>query len=321
MKTKNFERHQIGNDLQRPDFQFDNDSVACRIIELRGIVHHRYLNGRNMAEHIVELEADHPGFNDPDYRRRREEIARLAPPLNSGLPPERVRYSEQECGTWATAFGKLSAFYPSHACREFEDVVNDIGYAADMVPQLADVSEFLSDRTGFRLQPVAGLVSAREFLEALSRRVFCATQYIRHHSQPLYTPEPDIVHELMGHAPMLAIPEFADLSQKIGEGSLHADDEQIEQLATLYWFTIEYGVLRQDGQLRAYGAGLLSSFGELEHALSGEVEIRPFDPWEAKDTAYPITTYQPLLWSVTSIQEAFAKMDEFVQTMRLDARR
>ncbi len=86
-------------------------------------------------------------------------------------------------------------------------------------------------------------------------------------------------------------------------------------MATLYWFTIEYGVLWQDGELRAYGAGLLSSFGELEHALSGEVEIRPFDPWEAKDTSYPITTYQPLLWSVTSIQEAFAKMDEFVQAM------
>ena len=162
---------------------------------------------------------------------------------------------------------------------------------------------------------MAGLVSAREFLGALSRRVFCATQYIRHHSQPLYTPEPDIVHELMGHAPMLGIQEFADLSQKIGEGSLHADDRQVEQLATLYWFTIEYGVLWQDGDLRAYGAGLLSSFGELEHALSGKVEIRPFDPWEAKDTSYPITSYQPLLWSVQSIGEAFSRMDEFVRSM------
>ena len=114
---------------------------------------------------------------------------------------------------------------------------------------------------------------------------------------------------------MLAIPEFADLSQKIGEGSLRADDEQVEQLATLYWFTIEYGVLVEEGQLRAYGAGLLSSFGELEHALSGEVEIRPFDPWQAKDTAYPITTYQPLLWSVNSIREAFDRMEEFVKTL------
>jgi phenylalanine-4-hydroxylase len=266
-----------------------------------------------MPEHIIELEADHPGFNDPDYRRRRDEIARLAPPLDSGRLPQRVEYADSERATWATVFDKLTALYPTHGCREFLDVAGDIGYSANELPQLADVSAFLSDRTGFRLQAVAGLVSAREFLGALARRVFCATQYIRHHSQPLYTPEPDIVHELMGHAPMLGIPEFAELSQKIGEGSLSADDEQVEQLATLYWFTIEYGVLFEDGELRAYGAGLLSSFGELEHALSGEVEIRPFDPWQAKDIAYPITTYQPLLWSVSSIRQAFDKMDEFVR--------
>jgi phenylalanine-4-hydroxylase len=265
--------------------------------------------------HLVELDSDHPGFSDPDYRRRRDEIARMAPPLNSGQPPRVVEYSDTECATWSTVFDKLTALYPTHACREFVAVIDDLGYCADMVPQLADVSRFLTERTGFSLQPVAGLVSAREFLGALSRRVFCATQYIRHHSEPLYTPEPDIVHELMGHAPMLGIPEFADLSQKIGEGSLEADDAKVEQLATLYWFTIEYGVLEQDDGLRAYGAGLLSSFGELEHALSGEVEIRPFDPWQAKDTAYPITTYQPLLWSVKSIQEAFEKMNEFVASL------
>jgi phenylalanine-4-hydroxylase len=265
--------------------------------------------------HLVELDADHPGFSDPDYRRRRDEIARMAPPLGSGKPPKIVDYTDTECATWGTAFDKLTALYPTHACREFNAVIDDIGYRADQVPQLADVSRFLTERTGFSLQPVAGLVTARQFLGALSRRVFCATQYIRHHSEPLYTPEPDIVHELMGHAPMLGIAEFADLSQKIGEGSLTADDAQVEQLATLYWFTIEYGVLWQDGELKAYGAGLLSSFGELEHALSGAVEIRPFDPWQAKDTEYPITTYQPLLWSVTSIQEAFDKMDEFVNSL------
>jgi phenylalanine-4-hydroxylase len=177
------------------------------------------------------------------------------------------------------------------------------------------VSDFLSSTTGFRLQAVAGLVSARDFLGKLSQRVFCATQYIRHHSQPLYTPEPDIVHELMGHAPMLAIPEFADLSQKIGEGSLAANDDQIDQLATLYWFTIEYGLLRVEDGYRAYGAGLLSSFGELEHCLAGAVEVRRFDPEIAKDTSYPITTYQPLLWYVDSIREAFDKMEAFVRSM------
>jgi phenylalanine-4-hydroxylase len=268
-----------------------------------------------MAGQIVDLDADHPGFHDLDYRRRRDEIALLAPPIGSDEKPKIVDYTDSERKTWSTVFNKLTELYPTHACREFVAVIDDIGYAAASVPQLRDVSAFLTERTGFSLHPVAGLVSAREFLEALSRRVFCATQYIRHHSQPLYTPEPDIVHELMGHAPMLAIPEFADLSQKIGEGSLSAADDQVEQLATLYWFTIEYGVLWQEDELKAYGAGLLSSFGELEHALSGEVEVRPFDPVVAKDTPYPITTYQPLLWSVGSIREAFEKMAGFVESL------
>lgn len=265
-----------------------------------------------MPDHIVSLDADHPGFSDPEYRRRRDEIAVMAPPLGSDEPPRLVDYTADERETWATVFAKLTGLYPTHACSDFIGIIDEIGFTTAEVPQLRDVSRFLTEKTGFRLHPVAGLVSAREFLGALSRRVFCSTQYLRHHSEPFYTPEPDIVHELMGHAPMLAIPEFADLSQKIGEGSLKADDEQIEQLATLYWFTIEYGVVRAGGDLRAYGAGLLSSYGELEHALSGEVEIRSFDPWQAKDTPYPITTYQPLLWSVGSIREAFERIEEFV---------
>jgi phenylalanine-4-hydroxylase len=268
-----------------------------------------------METPIVQLDSDHPGFSDATYRRRRNEIAALAQQHRSGEPPPRVDYTAAENETWQAVYAKLVTLYPTHACTELNQVFAELGYAPDRVPQVADVSRFLEQRTGFRLQPVAGLVSAREFLGALSRRTFCSTQYIRHHSRPYYTPEPDVVHELMGHAPMLAIPDFADLSQRIGEGSLKATDAQIEQLATLYWFTIEYGVLREGGGLRAYGAGLLSSFGELEHALSGEVEIRPFDPDVAKDTTYPITTYQPLLWEVGSIAEAFEKMDGFVRAM------
>lgn len=264
---------------------------------------------------LIELEADHPGFNDPEYRRRRNEIAALAMRQREDERPARVAYLPTERATWSTVFENLARLYPTHACREFNAVFSELGYRAEEIPQLADVSAFLEERTGFRLRPVAGLVSAREFLGNLARRVFCATQYIRHHSKPHYTPEPDVVHELMGHAPMLAIPEFADLSQAIGRGSLAASDERIEQLATLYWFTVEYGVVRQDGKLRAYGAGLLSSYGELEHALSGEVEVKPLDPAAAAVTPYPITTFQPLLWEVPAIGEAFARISGFLAGM------
>jgi len=266
-----------------------------------------------MKTDLLELDADHPGFHDAEYRQRRNEIARIASDHVAGSPPPYVEYTATERETWGTVFSRLSELYPTHACREFNAVIEELGYRRDELPQLADVSAFLQKRTGFRLEPVAGLVSPRDFLTGLGRGVFCSTQYIRHHSKPHYTPEPDIVHELMGHAPMLAIEDFANLSRKIGERTDRATDEQVGQLATLYWYTIEYGVLRREGRLEAYGAGLLSSFGELEHAVSGKVEVRKFDPDVAKDTPYPITTYQPLLWAVSSIHEAFEIMDAFVR--------
>jgi phenylalanine-4-hydroxylase len=264
---------------------------------------------------VVELDSDHPGFRDEEYRQRRNHIAHLAAVAGDSGEIQTVEYTATENGTWTAVFDRLTALYPTHACAEFNAIFAELGYARDSIPQLAEVSAFLGRKTGFRLQPVSGLVTARDFLGALADRRFCATQYIRHSSQPFYTPEPDVVHELMGHAPMLAIPEFADLSQSFGEGSIGASDEQVDQLATLYWFTVEYGVLQRDDRLAAYGAGLLSSFGELEHAIGGSVEVRPFDPEVAKDTAYPITTFQPLLFGVPSIDEAFSRMDRFVRAM------
>ncbi|KAJ2963111.1 hypothetical protein NQZ79_g1755 [Umbelopsis isabellina] len=222
--------------------------------------------------------------------------------------------------------------FPDHACREHQHVfpllVQNCGYNDKQIPQLEQVSNFLKDCTGFTLRPVMGLLTSRDFLNGLAFRVFHSTQYVRHHSHPLYTPEPDVCHELLGHVPLFANPDFAAFSQEIGLASLGATDADLEKLATIYWFTVEFGVCREGEHVRAYGAGLLSSFGELEYALTDKPERRPFDPNDAQEKVRafanqmerPFTVkYDPFTQSI-EVLDSKEKVVKYAQNIRDDMR-
>eukprot|EP00055_Hartaetosiga_balthica_P005198 m.14889 g.14889 ORF g.14889 m.14889 type:complete len:442 (-) comp4389_c0_seq1:168-1493(-) len=266
-----------------------------------------------------DLDSDHPGFHDAKYRERRSYFADIAINYRHGEVIPKIDYTKEEINTWGIIFNKLTNLYPTHACKEFNRVfpllIENCGYRADNIPQLEDISRFLKDSTGFRLRPVAGLLSSRDFLAGLAFRVFHSTQYLRHSSKPLYTPEPDICHEILGHVPLLADNSFAEFSQEIGLASLGASDDEVKKLATVYWFTVEFGLCRQEGELKAFGAGLLSSFGELEYCLTDRPKLRDFDPEVTGTTDYPITVFQPQYFVAESFESAKEKVRRFASSL------
>ncbi len=265
-------------------------------------------------ENINELHIDHPGANDAAYRARRDYIASCAKSFRMTGEITDVEYSPREQRVWRYVAEELEELQQKYASPFYLRAKKDLGIATDHIPQLSEMNRRLKELTGFRLAPIEGLVETRGFLSWLSYRVMLCTQYIRHHSQPAYTPEPDIVHEAIGHIPMFTNPNFADFSQFIGHGARIATDEQLEQLGRLYWFTVEFGLVEHEGDIKAYGAGLLSSFGELEHAFSDKVERRPFDLEQVINHQYNYSDMQPVLYVIPSYAELKEVTKKYIET-------
>ncbi len=253
------------------------------------------------------------------------------------------RYTEENHDVWKQLYERRWAKLSEQASNTFIDGLKAINLVPDRVPLLfgerpdprrpggsvKGINEYLRPLTGWQSRAVPGYLPAKAFFACLARREFPTTIVIRPREKMDYLPEPDIFHDVFGHVPLHADPVFAEFLQTYGQAALAAGPEHTEPLARLFWFTVEFGLVREDSRLKIYGSGLISSHGEAHHCLtapeppqgvhlapsdqSGQVERRPFDLDRVIETAFEIDHYQPVLYVLESFEQLRDAMNDYAE--------
>jgi phenylalanine-4-hydroxylase len=250
----------------------------------------------------LELEEGHPGLGDEGYVRRRQELfalcrahrlARKGPPI--------IDYTAEEERIWREVTPKLDELHRRHASRIYLDAKRALGISEDRIPQLRSLSRRLEAESGMHLVPAEGPIPYRTFYASIAERGFPVTQFIRHGSRPEFTPEPDMIHDCLGHVPPLMNHDYAALLTLIGKAAVAVPTgDQVLALKRLSWFSIEFGLIEEDAETKVFGAGILSSTGEIPYSLSAAVERRPFVTEEVIATDYDSSRMQDLLFVIPS---------------------
>lgn len=217
-------------------------------------------------------------------------------------------YTAQDHETYRRLYERQAALLPGRACDEFVKALPSLG-VKDRIPRFAEINERLYKATRWEIVAVPGLIPEVPFFTLLASRRFPVTDWIRTPEEFDYIVEPDVFHDLFGHVPLLFDPVFADHMQEYGKGGLKAHRlDACELLSRLYWYTIEFGLIRQQGGLRAYGAGILSSPGELQYGVASHEPRRlPLDIERVMRTRYKIDSFQQTYFVIDSFQELFDK--------------
>ncbi len=243
----------------------------------------------------------------------------------SRIPNEQgfIQYSDEENRIWSELYARQMEILPGRACSAYLNNLEELGLPRDRVPQLPDVSKVLRERTGWEVAPVPALIPFTEFFNLLANKRFPAATFIRSRDEMEYLQEPDIFHEVFGHCPLLLDEGFAAFSHAYGKAGVAARKEDHAMLARLYWFTVEFGLIKRPGrELRAYGAGLCSSIGEVQYALDSDVPVRkPFDPVDALRTPYRIDIYQTVYFIIQSSDDLYRLAQMNLLDMIVEARR
>ena len=218
-------------------------------------------------------------------------------------------YTTEQHAIWAELVRRRMPQLEQHAAAEYLDGFESLCLPYDRLPNLAAVSAKLQRRTGWNTTPVSGFMPAPAFFEMLAARRFPTTTWLRDRKSLEYTPEPDIFHDVFGHVPMHAHPVFADFLAHYGQVCSRIFDEAIlERIGRVFWYTVEFGLIRQGGRFKVYGSGLISSNGECSNVIDGGCEVRPFVLDEVLCTPVKVDEMHRLLFAIDSFDEIYQAM-------------
>jgi len=220
-------------------------------------------------------------------------------------------YTDQQHAVWAELVGRVLPELEKHAARAYLDGFQIIGLQRDRLPRLSSISTRLEPRTGWNSTPVSGFLPAPAFFEMLAARRFPTTTWLRNRESLEYTPEPDIFHDVFGHVPMHSHKVFADFLQHYGRVCASIEDEAVlEKLGRLFWYTVEFGLIREGNEIKVYGSGLISSNGERRSVVEGHCAVREFSLDEVLETPVKVDEFQKTLFAIDSFDQMYEAMHE-----------
>ena len=231
-----------------------------------------------------------------------------------------VEWSAEENATWAKLIERQTEIVKNRGCDEFLKGLEILDFPKDRVPQIPDINKKLDAITGWGVAPVPAIIQPKEFFTLLANKRFPAATFIRIPEELDYIQEPDIFHEVYGHAPLLTHPSYAKFMEEFGKLALRADPKDRRKLFRLFWFTIEFGLIKTPKGLRAYGGGILSSIGETQYCLTDKPELTKFDALETLRTPYRIDIMQPLYFVIDSFDDLFNVMKKDVLSILDEAK-
>jgi len=264
----------------------------------------------------LELEPGHPGLGDAGYVQRRKDLFALCRRHRlENLGPPIVQYTPEETRIWRELSPKLDELHRKYACATYLEAKDAFAISATEIPQLRSLSDRLRQETQMHLVPAEGPLAYRTFYSYIAKRGFPVTQFIRHGSRPEFTPEPDMIHDCLGHVPHLMNHDYAEVLTLIGKAAFTtADPLKVLALKRFSWYSIEFGLIEETGGLKVFGAGILSSTGEIPFSLfSKDVSRRPFVTEEVIETDYDPSRMQDHLFVIPSFAWLRGEIEALVQ--------